>query len=510
MNERSLEVLLLVTGVRAQVKWLNGSVSWVWPCEVFVVSQDDPWMDQDGAGSEGLSGSDWETVGSDEGPSGVPNNDGLDAADVMAQLDRLNAVSRVGHEREEEDDDDYDGEASLRQREAVSWRREGDADSDATRARYDGGGGGHGVGSTAARGGSDEHGRAHAGETDGKSSAGDGKASTFYAGASIRHVWSAVGSGLGALFQARAASGARVLEPDPSDVPARIKFLLSRLIKTADLKTLTTKMCMAHVRESFENGESIVTEYKQLIRETIHEETQKRTRLGAADDAEGCRVRADAGGGVVPGEAAREAGAAGADPNGNARSSKEDTQGAADLGQDGRAAGPPTAAPPPNLHSDSGLRVGVASASVGDALDQGREPVAEEPAAKEAREEGQGEDEDEDEDEDEEEDGSFEVVPALPGHKFEAAGGAAANAPSKEFVKCVRKEWKLLRSSLPKGIYVRVSEQRCVEETDRQTDTRARAHTHTHTHTRVGAATCGLAACRWSVPQYCRVAGLQG
>jgi len=65
-------------------------------------------------------------------------------------------------------------------------------------------------------------------------------------------------------------------EPDPSDVPARIKFLLSRLIKTADLQTLTTKLCKAHVRESFENGESIVTEYKELIRETIHEETQKR------------------------------------------------------------------------------------------------------------------------------------------------------------------------------------------------------------------------------------------
>ena len=41
-----------------------------------------------------------------------------------------------------------------------------------------------------------------------------------------------------------------------------------------------------------------------------------------------------------------------------------------------------------------------------------------------------------------------------------AVGGAASNTPSAELVKAVRREWKSLRHGLPKGIYVRASEER--------------------------------------------------
>jgi hypothetical protein len=70
-------------------------------------------------------------------------------------------------------------------------------------------------------------------------------------------------------------------------------------------------------------------------------------------------------------------------------------------------------------------------------------------------EEGKGEGE-------EEEDGAesaFQVVPTLAGHRFQGAA-AGATLPSRHFITHVRKEWKLLRSSLPTGIHIRVSEER--------------------------------------------------
>ena len=41
-----------------------------------------------------------------------------------------------------------------------------------------------------------------------------------------------------------------------------------------------------------------------------------------------------------------------------------------------------------------------------------------------------------------------------------AAGGPAAAPPSQDLIKSVRKEWKRLRTGLPKGIFVRASEER--------------------------------------------------
>lgn len=70
------------------------------------------------------------------------------------------------------------------------------------------------------------------------------------------------------------------------------------------------------------------------------------------------------------------------------------------------------------------------------------------------------EDEDEEEADDDEEEGAFEVAASLPGHRFDSAAGHTANPPSQELVKRVRKEWKSLRCGLPKGIYVRASEER--------------------------------------------------
>jgi hypothetical protein len=53
---------------------------------------------------------------------------------------------------------------------------------------------------------------------------------------------------------------------------------------------------------------------------------------------------------------------------------------------------------------------------------------------------------------------AFQVVPTLAGHRFQGAAGATL--PSRHFITHVRKEWKLLRSSLPTGIHIRVSEER--------------------------------------------------
>ncbi len=68
---------------RLQVKWLTGSDTWVWPCQVFVVSEHDQhWHDEDNHDDDG---SDWETVASDE-LHDIPNADALDANHVIAQV----------------------------------------------------------------------------------------------------------------------------------------------------------------------------------------------------------------------------------------------------------------------------------------------------------------------------------------------------------------------------------------------------------------------------------------
>lgn len=64
------------------MKWLTGKVSWVWPCQVLVVSaQDEEW--QDGEGDQ--ESSDWETVGSESGAAGLAEGE-QDTSDVMAQV----------------------------------------------------------------------------------------------------------------------------------------------------------------------------------------------------------------------------------------------------------------------------------------------------------------------------------------------------------------------------------------------------------------------------------------
>ena len=66
-------------------------------------------------------------------------------------------------------------------------------------------------------------------------------------------------------------------EPDPNDVPGRIKFLLKKMIKVADLQMLTTRLCKEHIKESFgELGEEVCAEFKTLIKQTIDEEVQNR------------------------------------------------------------------------------------------------------------------------------------------------------------------------------------------------------------------------------------------
>lgn len=65
-------------------------------------------------------------------------------------------------------------------------------------------------------------------------------------------------------------------EPEVSDVPGRIIFLLRKMIQTADLTTLTSRGCKAHIRESFEDGDAVLQEHKQLIKDTIDVEVHKR------------------------------------------------------------------------------------------------------------------------------------------------------------------------------------------------------------------------------------------
>ena len=89
------ELLCLRDG-RLQVKWLTGSVSWVWPSEVLIIHSDgDMWNDEEMEEEE--EASDWETVGShgsQEDPEGqLPGGDGFESSDVMTQLDRLSRLA---------------------------------------------------------------------------------------------------------------------------------------------------------------------------------------------------------------------------------------------------------------------------------------------------------------------------------------------------------------------------------------------------------------------------------
>lgn len=53
---------------------------------------------------------------------------------------------------------------------------------------------------------------------------------------------------------------------------------------------------------------------------------------------------------------------------------------------------------------------------------------------------------------------SFSVVESLGQHHFQPRH--SGTAPTKNFVKAVEKDWKLLKSSLPEGVYVRACEDR--------------------------------------------------
>ena len=155
---------------RLKVQWLTGEVSWVWPSEVLVMSSDvDMWQDDEMDNEEGAS--DWETVGSDE-EAQLPAGDGLDSSDVIEQLNRLSRLAR-GRRDDVSDGDDDDGE----EEEDEESGEDGDTAED-----------GAPLNAFGARDARD----AREGQAEG------GKERTrFYAAASIRHVWSAVGGAVG-------------------------------------------------------------------------------------------------------------------------------------------------------------------------------------------------------------------------------------------------------------------------------------------------------------------------
>jgi len=69
----------------------------------------------------------------------------------------------------------------------------------------------------------------------------------------------------------------RTPEPEASDVPGRIKYLLRKMIQTADLQTLTSRLCKEHIKQQFgEDGEAVAAEHKQLIKDTIDFEVNRR------------------------------------------------------------------------------------------------------------------------------------------------------------------------------------------------------------------------------------------
>ena len=69
----------------------------------------------------------------------------------------------------------------------------------------------------------------------------------------------------------------RTPEPEASDVPGRIKYLLRKMIQTADLQMLTSRLCKEHIQEQFgSEGEAVLSAHKQLIKATIDQEVQRR------------------------------------------------------------------------------------------------------------------------------------------------------------------------------------------------------------------------------------------
>ena len=48
------------------------------------------------------------------------------------------------------------------------------------------------------------------------------------------------------------------------------------MIQTADLQTLTSRLCKEHVREQFGAGGEVLSAHKQLIKATIDQEVQRR------------------------------------------------------------------------------------------------------------------------------------------------------------------------------------------------------------------------------------------
>jgi len=63
-----------------------------------------------------------------------------------------------------------------------------------------------------------------------------------------------------------------------TSVSAKIKSLLRNMIKTADLLTVTPRLCKEHLKKSFEDGDAVCEKHKKLIRATINREVVRRRR----------------------------------------------------------------------------------------------------------------------------------------------------------------------------------------------------------------------------------------
>jgi hypothetical protein len=67
------------------------------------------------------------------------------------------------------------------------------------------------------------------------------------------------------------------VEEGKDNVPGRVKYLLRKMIQTSDLETLTARLCKEHVWEQFgAKGEAVLSAHKQLIKDTIDKEVQRR------------------------------------------------------------------------------------------------------------------------------------------------------------------------------------------------------------------------------------------
>ena len=60
-------------------------------------------------------------------------------------------------------------------------------------------------------------------------------------------------------------------------IQGRIKYLLRKMIETADLRSVTIRMCKEHIKQQFgEDGEAVCREHKALIMATIDSEVNRR------------------------------------------------------------------------------------------------------------------------------------------------------------------------------------------------------------------------------------------